>query len=698
MGKYSSILDKQPTASKYSALLDKFAKPEEEEEKSYIPPGAQMPPQSYITGSTGQAERLVPDQQRLLGATQALGLDRMAQEYGIIPEKFVDDQGLQAKANRFVGGAAAVTGATELGLGAASRAARLPAFLTPTAKNVMSDMYMAGGSGLGQAIGSEYGDKEALWGSVVGGFWYPALRAPAVGLTKRMFLGKGEEIDDFYNRVEQWRRVDAQPPSLGVVSPHVRSIEANLESVPGTYGPFHKAAKDAHELLARRAQELTRSVSGRADPYDAGRAIEGGLLGTRGNPGFIARFKARSSLLYDRLDAKLQNQSVDWAPFDAKIRSAKTPAPGYKGFYDELRTVGDEKLNRLLDEIQKGSQHKTGMGNIAVHPVPYQVVKDLRDGISRLLTDPDYIGNAGARGILKRARGIISEAMEDTALKAGAGREFYTANAYWERRIKTIDEFASVLARNDLTPERLYYWAVLDKNKGPSRLMRLRGSLTRDQFDVVRASLMKKMGLPDPDVIDNLGEGFNPIRFLRNVRSMDPKARRAVFGGVTVQLRGAKTNLEGALNELLDLSKQLEEAAGVFANPSGTAGRGLNAAILYSAAVAAGGAAVDAATGSTPGMAKGAFKSVLALAGGATISRKAVEKLFTNPGFITWLSEAMSLPAGRIPGHLARLTEIATDPETQVAVGEYLSVLDAINANMAQQNAPQRHRSPILGD
>jgi hypothetical protein len=210
--------------------------------------------------------------------------------------------------------------------------------------------------------------------------------------------------------------------------------------------------------------------------------------------------------------------------------------------------------------------------------------------------------------------------------------------------------------------EKAFKYAMSSSRDGGTGLARLRRNFTPEEWDVVAASVLNRMGLATPGAQNAAGDAFSVNTFLTNWSKMAPEAKQALFGGKRYE--AIASDLDSLINVMGSL-KGVEK----FANTSNT-GR---VVVTYMALQALGGALVGAAAGEGAGV--GGTGTGIAGVAATVLAPRAAAKLITNPKFVKWLiepaSDAKSLSA-KI-GRLSAVTEAA--PEIREEVHQFLQVL-----------------------
>jgi hypothetical protein len=175
---------------------------------------------------------------------------------------------------------------------------------------------------------------------------------------------------------------------------------------------------------------------------------------------------------------------------------------------------------------------------------------------------------------LSEDMGATAQAESPSALKA-----FNRANSFWRGRQDRIENVLNTVLGKDLNkgPNAAFTSVQgLAPTIGgdPIKLGRLMRSLSTDEADSVRATVIQRMGLARPGAQDAGGEVFSPAELLTQWSKMDPRAKSALF---------SKPGLMPAMNDLAEVAGGMK-AATKYANTSKTA-LGVNGAALLTQAL-----------------------------------------------------------------------------------------------------------------
>jgi hypothetical protein len=395
-------------------------------------------------------------------------------------------------------------------------------------------------------------------------------------------------------------------------------------------------AVDAMEAGGGAARDRAAAATGRAlDGEDAGNIVR------------------QAANVYSRRTSDIGGKLYDRA--DNMAGGVTLPLP-------RAVTVADAWLTKLAKSVD-------GTGGTL-----YRDVKSLRDkmaagqfevdGIRQTRTAlREQLQERGLRGsATDKVMGEILDAATDDLFDGltGAGKQnaanaLRTANAFWKKRVETIDEVLEpVLGRNSPRSGEQIVTAIeglaKPKSGNAARLRQLFDAMPANEAKSVAATIITRMGQPTPGAAQT-GGGFSFNTFLTNWNNMSPRARTAMF----------PTETRSALDKLATVAQGVKQA-GSAANTSNTAGAlGVQALI------------------STPLIWLAEPMTVVAATGG----QWAVGRLLASPKVARWIAGAPSNPQAR-GAYIARLGGIArAEPALANEIGLLDRALRASNDNAA---------------
>lgn len=459
----------------------------------------------------------------------------------------------------------------------------------------------------------------------------------AAGAARRLLRGGESGRQAIADSIDTFARAGTTP-TVGQATGNrlYQAGETISNSLPGG-GPVAATGARQAEQIGGRIDQLASGLSARTSAEQAGRTIERGVTG-----GFIPRFRTEAENLFNRIDRFIPADTpVPVAATKATLDTLTAPIAGA----DNLSGVlANPKINQIKQAFD------LDIGGQPTQALPYEALKQLRSQVGRLLSSSEIISEA-PRAQMKQLYGALSEDMKSAATAQGpeALRVFQRANHYYSAGLTRIEDVLErVVSKTNVED---IFTAATRGREGATTVRTVMRSLAPAERDVVAATMLRRLGRANPSAQDDLGEAFSPETFLTNWNRLAPDSRRALFSGSTYR------GLHDDLSAIAKTASQIRDGSSVLANPSGTASRSANL-------LATGAAMAGAYTGN--------MSAVGLLVAGA-VSNNAAARLLTNPKTVRWLATATRIPPQRLPGHLARLSNLGDgDPELEAAIGEYL--------------------------
>lgn len=414
-------------------------------------------------------------------------------------------------------------------------------------------------------------------------------------------------------------------------SPVLQKAEAAMGAMWGG-GPIQKAAE-------QRAASLDNHVSGIIDnlttpgatlsPTSAGTGINKGIDATKQS------MRDAEGAAYDKVDALVpEDHPVDVshsiqiakglaAPTSQEALNTAIAPSGIAKFASALtESAADGHLNYSdLSQLRSAVGAKIDRGFAPANPAENGAYQQLYKALT-------LDKNAGAAAISPEASQAVGQA-----------NSLYKANSM--RR----DTLNKILKNAGGTPEGLYQAATGKMKNGATTINNVMGAIDPDEQNLVRATVLDRMGRAVPSAQDETGSVFSPESFLTKWNGMSREAKDALFGssGPSSQLR---SNLDSFTSTLSTLRK-----ANALKNPSGTGP-------LIAHAIGVGNIISDVALGIFTG-------HPIALAGMALpVANNILARGLTNPKTAAWLAKSVKLPAAAVPNAVNQLRQM-NDPDAQ---------------------------------
>lgn len=575
------------------------------------------------------------------------------QDLGLISPETEDPTGQFVRRIGQELGATAVPAAGVLGAGARAGARAAPILQQAAqapGRFAAGEVGLATGAGVGAATAQQLAPGSTA-AEVTGQLVGSVTPSGAAAVTRSILRGgpsKGAALRESIARFEQ---VGASPSvAQGTESVGRSIVERAFGTVPGGLQVANRAATRQQEAIGNFVNDLASGIARGGDPTTAGRTIQGGI------DDFVGRFKARSRILYGRLNNFIQPDTrVGVSNTLRTLDELTAPITGAENISGELLNDRLRRINEaFIGDVQPSGEFAT--------TVPFSALQGIRTRVGDLLSSKELIDDV-PRGQLKRLYSALTNDLEDAASFAGpdAVRALNRANAFYARQINQIDDFLRPIANRNL-PEDAFRLATQGR-EGGTRIRALRRALTNEQWKPVAAAVIRRMGRARSSQQDDLGEAFSTQTFLTNWNNLDNQAKRALFNGVSLTFRQD-------LDKIARVASQIRTGQSILSNPSGTAAAGLNAGTIILGAT---------------GLLSGQLAPVIAL-GQLSAGSALGSAIMTNPKIVQWLAKATEIPVSRLPGHLARLsTVVREDPESAEAAAALMDGLQQVTSFSGDQ-------------
>lgn len=442
---------------------------------------------------------------------------------------------------------------------------------------------------------------------VAGPEWVgPAVMAPG-GVSQAARAARESAATRVRPNIEAFREAGAGSPSLGQAteSNFLQGMESLLSKFPGGQGVFRRFAEAQQKSMGDKTRTGVAAE-------DAGRAIEGGV------DNFLSRTKATWQTLDNAVAAKIPKGTA-YAPTNT-LQTLEDLTKTVVGAEKTTGALVNPKLAEIKENLSADLLKNSGQ-------LPFEALRQLRSRIGSMLDDSLVSGIP--QGELKRVYASLSKDMEAAAKKAGAGNEWARQNAYYSARMDRVENVLSrVLGK---TPEETFSRFMPRDAEQSNKLRAVMRSLQPGERQVVAEAVVNRLGRATPGKQNEAGDVFSSETFLTNWNRLSPQAKAQLFTDADM-----RRNLEAVAK----VSANIREGAGVYANPSGTAGAG--------SAIATGAVAV---TGSIASGSVAPLVGAAALIGGANVSAR----MLTSPRIVEWLAQSQRVKPERTVAHLARL-------------------------------------------
>lgn len=403
-----------------------------------------------------------------------------------------------------------------------------------------------------------------------------------------------------------------------------QALESLLSKTPGAAGVMSRKATSQADEIGGNLNKLADDLAPKTNPTTAGRAIEQGIAG---EGGFVSRFKAKASQLYDELDQHMPGDTQ--VPVRATVQFLSKAASPTKGAEATSALLANPKLGAI------GSALAEDLAQAQNGALPYEAVKQLRTRVGEMIADSGLTSDV-PRAQLKQLYGALSQDIRNQASKdpkafAAANR----AENYYRAGMDRLDKVENVVSRAG-GPEKIFQAATSGTREGATTIRSVMQSLQPDEAKMVTSAVVRRLGRAKPGAQNDVGDAFSTETFLTNWNGMSPEAKGALFNRMGPGFRES-------MDQVAKVASNLRQGSKVFQNPSGTGQAGAQMATV--------GSALTSLLLGHPGGAAAVGTGV----GAANLSAK----LMTSPTFVKWLASNSNRPIGALSGQISALANAA---------------------------------------
>lgn len=462
--------------------------------------------------------------------------------------------------------------------------------------------------------------KDVLTQAATGGVLTPAIGKAMQGGGQLLASGVKKMFGVNPQAVTEAAQAGVNLPVSAVSErPTTKLIDRFLTKFPGSIGVMKEATD---RTLSQIDDEVNRLGGSRAvTQQEAGAKIQ------EGAERYVNKFQNVAGKLYDRFDKQVGPTTA--VPL-TNLRQALAKESAPFANHPELRFLMPQTTQSLEAALAKGQD------------VPYGLVKKLRTSIGDKLSK-SYLLADEQQGALKSLYGALTEDMKATATVQGpaALKAFERANSFYKKGAEQIEGALQKVTANKY-PEQVYTAALSGTKQGGSKIQGIMKALNSDEQEVLRGTVIKRMGLATPGQQNATGDAFSVNTYLTNWNSISPEAKNAIFGNG--EYRKSVDRLANVVSRLKEVDR--------YSNVSNTAPYATMGQLLLSAI---GGGIVSG---------PGTSAAILSAVPGGNVSAR----VMTSPKFVNWLADNAAKPA--TPQALAKALErlprvAASEPEIQ---------------------------------
>jgi hypothetical protein len=541
--------------------------------------------------------------------------------------------------------------------------------------------------GAGQQIAAENGAGpvgQAVAGLAAGSA--PSAGGAALGATTRGLVRGGSQGQ----AALQQRVADAATSGTNLTagqasgSPLVQYLEGTVNKLWGG-APIGKAAEAQTEAMGSHVDQIVQSLAGGAtpSPMTAGDAIVKGI-GNAKTPGTAyGDMRAAEKAAYRKVDElvppdhpiDVSNTLAKLAEYTATVPGAEAttaalippriasmernlstdlteePPPVEKPLIDISGDIKAAKLGKPPAVQDTGPAPEATMGT----EIPYEAASALKTKIGNVIDWGSMPADPVANGALKQIHGALKTDIGVGASKAGedAANAVKTANALYAANQATRESLNPIIEAKG-GPEAVYQAATNGTRLGATEVSQVMTAINPQQRDLVRATVLDRLGRANPGQQNGPGTAFNANTFLTNWAKIDPAAKDALFGasGTAGSLR---QNLDSLTNTMGNIRSGTK-----LRNYSGT-----GEAVGHSAGLFAVWEGLKGILAGHPGALVGTAAGVAA--------NNLLARALTSPATVAWLARSTKLPASGIPNAVNQLTQLGRSDPAARDLATYLT-------------------------
>jgi hypothetical protein len=577
------------------------------------------------------------------GATQdylAAKQASQAQPYSPQLSDFVHPEKWQQAAEYFADKAGLPTPATP-GERVASKAVEAfpSAVLAPEAP-IAAGASAALGGAASQATAEAGGGPLAQTLAGLAGGSVTALPSAAAGGVRAITRGAGAKAAADMQTTLDNAATNQIPLTVGQASGSktVQRLESASRAIWGG-GPLEHTASNQAASLGNTVDKIVDNLAPGADvsPTSAGTAINSGVATAKQN------MRAAEKAAYDKVDSLVpETTPVDVSGTLAKVDSLATPTPGAANTTGALISP---KITQLRDNLKADIAANGGSSAL-----PYGATTDLRTALGNSIDWGFAPSDPVTNGALKLVHGALKDDINASAaaISPQAGQAVTDARALYAQNQARRDTLNSIVDKAG-GPEAVFKAATNGTKDGATIIGNVMSALDPGQQNLVRATVLDRLGRAISSQQDATGSVFSPSSFLTKWNNIDDTAKDALFGA-----KGPSNQLRTALDSLSDTIGTLRDSD-ALKNPSGT-GEKMGHGFGLLALLEGGGAALVG------------HPEHLATVGGAVAGNWVLARALTNPRTARWLAQTTKLPKSALPNavlQLGRMGEKTKDPDAQ---------------------------------
>ena len=331
----------------------------------------------------------------------------------------------------------------------------------------------------------------------------------------------------------------------------VQAIEGASSKLWGG-GAIKATAEQQSDALGNRVGNIVDNLApgGDVSPTAAGTAINKGAAQTAAN------MRTAEQAAYDKVDSLVPpDTKISVSNALSKLDQLAAPTPGAEATTGALVSskIAQMRANLAADAEKNGGQ------------LPYDAVKQLRSAVGANIDHGFAPSDPATNAAFKQVYGALSSDMEAgaSAVSPQAKQAAADASSLYKQNSARREFLDTVVDKNG-GPEAVYQAATNGTKQGATKIGGVMSALDPGQQNLVRATVLDRLGKAPAGMQNAEGSTFNPSTYLTNWAKLDPAAKDALFGA-----SGAPNSLRAGLDSLSNTMSTIRNST-VFKNPSGT--------------------------------------------------------------------------------------------------------------------------------
>lgn len=516
-------------------------------------------------------------------------------------------------------------------IGSAAVSALPSAALTPSTP-IMGALSAGAGAGTSQTVAEAGGSpiQQTLAGLAAGSA--TAIGSAAAAGTRAAIRGGASGQTAMQARMADAAASDT-PLTVGQASGN-KALQAVEGASPKMWGgaPIRQVAEEQTRNIGSHVDSIVDNLSQGADvsPTAAGTVINKGVTATKGS------MRAAEKAAYNNVDAHVPPQSpIDVSNTVAKLDALSQPTPGA---VNTTAALVPPKIAALRDNLKADIAANGGNPKL-----PYEAATALKTGVGNSVDWGFAPSDPVTNGALKQVHGALKDDIDAgaAAISPQAAQAVKNAKSMYAANQARRDALNPIIDRAG-GPEAVYQAATNGTKQGATKIGQVMGAIAPDQQNIVRATVLDRMGRALPSQQNASGDAFNVNTFLTNWNKLDPAAKDALFGA-----SGTPKSLRDSLDSLTRTASTIRGST-VFKNPSGT-GEAVGHSVGLMALLEGGGAALAG------------HPAHLGATAGAIAANHVLARALTNPRVAQWLAQSTKLSPASLPNAVNQLAKMGHD-------------------------------------